>query len=460
MRGSAQSQVGEFQADGFERAVVSACFYDVSDGHVIDSTVQRSLVPASVMKLVTTAAAWEILGRDYRFKTTLGYRGLVNHDRNHLDGDLVIIGGGDPAFYSSYFPDHYADTFSRWIEHLKETGIQSVSGNLVIDLTCMQGQSIPGGWIWEDIGNYYGAGVSAFSYADNQYKIHFWSDKQAGKPAKIIKVEPNIDGFMIENEVLSSDTLRDLAYVYGAPGGHSVVVAGTIPKGRTDFVVKGAMLNPALEASRLFSEKLNEAGIAFEGEILLSAKKPVECTKIICQKSSPSLAELIRITNKKSNNLFAEHILRAMGGLNGKGTLKDGLHVIRSFWEHRGINIDGFFQTDGSGLSRSNAICPRTLVEILHYMYQSESGAAFMETLPEAGENGTLTGSFKQGVFANNLCAKTGSMERVRSLAGMFTAEDEHKIIFAIILNNFAASQLKTQKIMEQKLLKLYYSKQ
>ena len=430
------------KSEALRNAGYSAYVIDAVNGNVLYKTPQVSLVPASVMKIVTTAAALEILGANFAFHTQLGISGKVNAETGLLSGNLILKGGCDPAFYSEYFPEHYRGTFEAWATALSKAGVKNIGGDFIIDLSQMSGSSIPGGWLWEDIGNYYGAGVSALTYSDNYYKIHFSSPSEPGKPVTINRTDPQIDSLNLTNKVFSSEVNRDLAFIYGAPGSSSQIVEGSIPGGRTDFIVKASMPDPARIAATEFIKILKYNKIEISGKTVFVSSPTNEAFTLIADKSSPLLRDLIVPLNKESINLFAEHLLREIGrARKGSPSLEKSIEAINEFWIEKGIFMNGYYPTDGSGLSRSNGICPRTLAEILRYMHLSANRDVFFTSLPVAGQSGTLQSAFKGSKLENNLRAKTGSMTRVRSMAGILTNQKGEKVIFAIIANNFDGTQ-------------------
>jgi serine-type D-Ala-D-Ala carboxypeptidase/endopeptidase (penicillin-binding protein 4) len=441
-----------------QTAEYSFYVYDATTGHVVAQSPQKSLTPASVMKLVTTSTAMRLLGPDFQFKTRFGYNGTINHRTGTLKGDVIIKGGADPAFYSEYFKNHYASVFERWAYHLKMLGIKKIDGDVIGDASSLDDTAIPGGWIWEDMGNYYGAGVYGLTFSDNMYRIHFQSPDKAGEPARVIDVQPRTPGFSLDNRVVSSDKNSDQSYVYGAPFAEHQMISGAIPKGRTDFVVKGAMPNPPLEAADSLRKVINRLGIEITGQAkAIFTDEAGDFHQMAVQKS-PKLQAIIDTTNHESVNLFAEHLLREIGRkISGKPTLEAGLKAVKSYWEDRGIYLQGFYQTDGSGLSRSNAICARTLVEVLLTMdHTPEEGRIFLHSLPIAGKEGTLRYFFQGTPLDGKMRAKSGSMERVRSFAGEFTNRNGHQLFFAVIVNNFSGSSYEMGKQLEPWLLTFY----
>ncbi len=452
---SARSQV--FKSSGMQNAGYSVYAIDAETGRVIFETPQVSLVPASVMKVITTAAALEILGPDFRFHTQVGYNGQIVAEKGLLDGDLVLRGGCDPAFYSEYFSEYYKGTFESWAKALDRKGIRSINGDLIVDLSNFDGFSVPGGWVWEDIGNYYGAGVSSLSYSDNLYRIHFSSAGDSGKPVTISSISPAIDSLRLINKVLSANSNRDLTVVYGAPGSFSQIIEGTIPKGASDFVVKASIPDPARCAAIEFIKVLKSSGIKLSGKILTVSHLKESDFNPIAEKESPVLRELIVPLNHESLNLFAEHLLLEIGrARKGVPDLAVSVAALKEFWTEKKVFIDGFYPTDGSGLSRSNGICSRTLAEVLRYMYLGSNRDYYFNSLPVAGKSGTLQYAFKGTKLENNLCAKTGSMTRVRSLAGIFANASGKAVIFSIITNNFEGTQTETGHSIEELINELY----
>jgi D-alanyl-D-alanine carboxypeptidase/D-alanyl-D-alanine-endopeptidase (penicillin-binding protein 4) len=446
-----------FSTESLKTASYSIYAIDANTGSKIVESSQKSLSTASVMKLFTTAVSLEILGPDYTFSTTLSYAGNINSQTNTLNGNLILKGGGDPAFYSSFFADHYKNCFENWIDELKKRGIKKINGNLMIDLSSLQHASIPGDWGWEDIGNYYGAGISTLTFGDNLYNIHFSSSKTVGSEATIKFIDPEIKDLLLENLVLASAEAGDNTIVYGAPGSVNQTIQGTIPAGETDFVVKAAIPDPPLVAGLTFIKKLKEAGIEISGVVSKAGAAETNFGTLISSQMSPPLKDLIVPLNKESLNLFAEHLLCEIGRKSyNEPTIEKGIEAYHQFCRNKGIDSKGFFPTDGSGLSRSNALTSKTLVETLRIMYDSKYRSIFFGALPVAGVDGTLRHSFKGTPLEKNVMAKTGSMARVRSIAGMMKTKSKKTVLFAIILNNFDLKSAEASKLLESILLSLY----
>lgn len=451
-----QQKIANWQAvSGLSTASVCIAVSDNQTGDVlIKNEPQQSLVPASILKLVTTATALEVLGPEFRFQTTMAASGVIRNDT--LFGDLQIIGGGDPTLGSSYFPEnnHF---LKDWIQAILDRNIRVVNGDLVLDATIYESQMIPDTWIWEDIGNYYGAGASGISVYDNLYEIHLSSGKEAGTPTRLMKINPEIPGLELQNEVLSSDINSDQAYVFGSPMEYRRVIRGTIPKNKSDFVVKASMPDPSALLAGEFRKELVKNGIQITGTNRFGRAKSLKSPwTVFSVNQSPSLRDIIRVTNHESVNLFAEHFLKQLAfKSSGLGTTKDGCKFIVDFWKDKGLDMTGFFMNDGSGLSRFNALTAIQMVSILNDMKTKSAYASdFYESLATAGE-GTLTVLREENFPAQCLRAKSGSMTRVRCFAGYLTTESRRQLSYCIMLNNFSCSQTAAIRKIEEILVEL-----
>ncbi|MGD9929508.1 MAG: D-alanyl-D-alanine carboxypeptidase/D-alanyl-D-alanine-endopeptidase [Mangrovibacterium sp.] len=443
-----------------EHASIALYVQDAKTGEVVlQSTPQVSLVPASTLKLPTTAAALELLGPDYRFETRLAYSGYLQNDT--LFGDLHILGGGDPALGSMYFKEHYLKKHFQdtWVKALKDLNVRHITGKLVADASIYDDQFIPNTWIWEDLGNYYGAGPCGLSVYDNLYEIHLSSPATAGKTTKFLSTKPHIPGLELDNRVLSADDPRDQAYVFGGPMTNQRTIRGTIPKGKADFVVKASIPNPPYLLGWQLKNKLTEAGIQVRGEVDVKLKaetKEEERLKVITKTVSPPLSDIVSVTNHESVNLFAEHLLKHLAYLKtGQGSTKEGIEVVTYFWKEKGIDTHGLYLADGSGLSHFNAMTAEQMVQVLHYMKtESAAGSYLFQSLPTV-PNGTLW-YFRPELFPRNtLLAKSGSMTRVRCFAGQLTTITGRELLFAVFVNNFSCTQRQAIQAIEELLAEL-----
>lgn len=433
------------QQPEYKNASVGIHIQDLESGETLfELNSQKLLIPASTMKLITSATALELLGADYRFETKLGYIGET--EKSHiLNGDLIVIGGGDPTlgsehFRKNYFKNHFLEV---WAQKIKAAGIQQVNGDLILDGSIYDSERVPATWIWEDIGNYYGAGANAFTVYDNLLRITFNSPRKVGKATKIISMYPKIDSLKISNEVLSSDNSSDLAYVFGSPLDKIRKITGTIPRNRKAFTIKAAIHHPEEILAKELLKYLAKAGIFIRGKIRFE-KINQKAFQTVYIQESPPLDEIVKVMNYESINLFAEHLLKQIAvETNGVGNREDGIRITKEFWQSKGIQTEYLFMEDGSGLSHFNAVSPALFTEILSYMVKkSLNKKAFMNSLPSAGR-GTLSRFDPQLFPGNTLKAKSGSMTRVRCYSGYLKLDSAKIVAFSVMVNHFSGSHSK-----------------
>jgi serine-type D-Ala-D-Ala carboxypeptidase/endopeptidase (penicillin-binding protein 4) len=435
----------------FQHAQAGIQITETETGKIIfEHNSDKLFIPASVLKLVTSASALEMLGPDYCFHTRLGYSGSIVD--SILRGDLVIIGGGDAALGSEHFRDHYFSPhfLEKWARQIGETGIRRVEGNLVLDATWFDTENIPPTWIWEDIGNYFGAGASALTVYDNLFRIRFSSPASAGKPTEIISVYPEVEGLKFRNEVLSSDDNRDLAWVFGTPFDGFRVIRGTIPENRKIFTIRASNPFPEELLAADFLAHLYREGISVSGETVFSKTDP-DAFKQVCFTKSPPLSEFLKVMHYKSVNLYAEHLVKQIAAeMEGAGSRESGLKLISGFWKKKGLDTQQLVMADGSGLSHFNAVTPSFLCALLNFMSKNSSHSSlFYESLPRAGE-GTLTLLTPRHFSGSALRAKSGSMKRIRSYAGYMTFGSEKKYTFALMVNHFSGEHQKLISSLEK----------
>ncbi|WP_346863310.1 D-alanyl-D-alanine carboxypeptidase/D-alanyl-D-alanine-endopeptidase [uncultured Draconibacterium sp.] len=420
----------------YKNASVGMHVVDLDSGdELYNLNADKVLIPASTMKLVTSASAFELLGAGYRFETQINYRGKILKNGD-LEGDLVLVGGADPALGSEYFQDYYIDFLKNWAKKIRAQGIQKITGDLIFDGSIFNSERVPDTWIWGDIGNYYGAGANAFTVYDNMFRITFSSPKKVGKATKVIVTYPKLEGLQIKNEVVSADNNVDNAYVFGSPFDKTRIIRGTIPRDRKAFTIKAAIHQPEEILAKEFLKALNDEGIFVMGKIAFESANQKDLKTIYIQES-PTLAEIGEVLNHESVNLFAEHFLNQIAVEKmGTGNREEAIQLIKEFWDSKGISIEYLFMEDGSGLSHFNAVSPVFFTQLLKFMSNNE---AFVNTLPTAGE-GTLN-RFSQNLFpGETLLAKSGSMTRVRCYSGYLKTEKGKTLVFSFMFNHFTGS--------------------
>ncbi len=454
--------IQEFVNDS-ELSNSSISFYavDINSGEIIGQyNPNLLLAPASTMKLFTTSAALEILGQDYIFKTTFSYTGNIDNEGT-LHGNIIINGGGDPTFYSSSFLSYYTnpDVFSRVYEGLNSAGIKKIKGAVIGNSTYYSDNNVPSTWIEADVANYYGASPFALTVQDNEYKLFFNTGSKTGDSTYIIKVEPQIPNLVLANFVKSQNIKDDRSVIFGGLWDNYRIVTGSLPFQSSNFEVKGSIPDPPLFAAYLLQNLLIGKGIGISdscksipGRSFIKTDSLKQINILTVQ--SPPLSDIIKKTNIKSVNLYAEHLLRQVGlKKNGEGSNNSGTSAIMDYWSPK---TGKFIMYDGSGLSRFNAVSSKQLVTILLYMKkESKYFDTFYNSLPVAAKSGSLSNMFAGTYAENNLRAKSGYMSGVRSYAGYVKSKSNRNIAFAIIINNYVSSPYLVKSRIEQLLVKL-----
>ena len=411
---------------------------------------ETCLAPASVSKLITTATALELLGADFRFETTLQYDGTLLN--GVLNGNLYIYGGGDPTLGSKFFE---TDFLNEWYSMLKINGIKQITGKIIADAQVFDNQPLPSGYPLIDIGNWYATGTYGLSVFDNLVNVYFESGAAGTKP-KISKTEPKINNLQIENNLISKKGVGDCAIFFGYPYENKRKVSGSIEANQTDFLVRADMPNPPNVLVETFTNYLIDSGIIINGQVFDTLLYPAP--KILLHRHlSPPLSEIIKNVNHRSNNMFAEHIFKYLSLKNSKqATLAGSINLTKKLWEDNGLNVSALTITDGCGLSPNSKVSAQFINDLLVFMYKkSANSEVFFESLPIAGQSGTITKLLKNTKLEGKAHFKSGSISKVQCYAGYIVLDT--KIYAATILvNNFSISRTGIRKEIENLLLEMF----
>lgn len=452
-----ENYVSEFVNDqDFDHASISITIRD-HDGNIIGGENSYTSLPsASTAKLFATASALEILGPDYKAKTRIYIEGEVSSE-GILNGNIWIRGGGDPTLGSKYFSDaSQKDKFiNEWVKAISAKGIKGIKGAVIADASEFGYLSTPDAWTWNDMGNYYGAGPSGLTVFDNTVEYHFKTNKYNGGSSEITEFSPPVPGLRVINNVTSANISYDNSYIYGAPYSLDRIATGSLPMGRSEYIVKGSLPDPELTVGELLYDALLDEGITCQ-EITRSMRtmpnlKPsYDKMTLIHTEYGKTLKEIIKLTNYKSINLFAEHLVCLIAYEKGMiGSVNNGIEYISNYWKSK-IDTKGLYLTDGSGLSRSNGISSSHLTDLLQYMQdKSKYAKEFYASLPVSGESGTLRSLCRNEKGHGKIHAKSGTMNRIKSYAGYIESSTGKHFTFAVIVNNFEGSVSSVKKNME-----------
>lgn len=445
-----------------KHASVGLCVKDLETGEIVVShNADKSFTPASVMKLVTTATAIEILGADYRYTTLLALD-AINPNR------ILVIGSGDPTLGSDVFGGNPYEFLSDWAKKILEKNDKEKVWQIYVADELFGYNGISPEWTWIDMGNYYASGTYGISIFDNSYKIFFDTTDPNSCP-KILRTEPEMKSIRFSNFLKTNISGRDNGYIYGIPFSNDRILRGDIPGGRRSFSIKGDIPDPGLLLGEQLAERLRKqsiqvglvqtARIDYISRYCTKEAMPYRIGEILDRRQSRMLSEIILETNVKSNNHFAEHLLRTIGRKANPNIysdpLNEGIEFIDKFWKQKGIATRSLAMKDGSGLAPQNAVSPEFLCDILRYMNnQSENKSVFFDSLPKAGQEGTLKSFMKESKYQGKIAAKSGSIEGVQCYAG-YLIDDNKKYAFAVMVNKFNGTRSEVRSAIEKFLLSL-----
>jgi serine-type D-Ala-D-Ala carboxypeptidase/endopeptidase (penicillin-binding protein 4) len=432
---------------------------DAQTGEVLAShNACMSVIPASNMKIVTTAAALGILGKDFRFRTELQHDGYVRD--SVLYGNVFIKGYGDPTLASPEFEGipSMATVLDSFSDRIKALGIRKIVGKIVGDGSVFEPMTAVPTWLWEDLGNYYGVGPSGLNFHENLYHLDFFQNANVGSPPSLLGTSPQVPDFQLINDVQSAKGGGDDAYIYSTPYATVGTVGGKIPAGSKVFSINGALPDPPYFAAWHLRKRLMELGVEVTDSATTQLKLEQKNVPHLIRQTfyawfSPTLETIVKRTNLESVNLYCEAFVRTIAlQRTGMGTNDVGTAEIARYWRSKGIGTDGLFMQDGSGLSPRNGVTALQLASILHNVAKdSLVFSAFYGSLPEAGKSGTLKGMFKNNYAAQQrIRAKSGTITRVKSYSGYMTTTDGRMLIFSAVCNNFTCSQRDIRIKLEQ----------
>lgn len=409
---------------------------DIDSGKVVDNyRGETALTPASVLKIVTSATALEVLGADTVLETKVLYDGKISKD-GVLNGNIYIEGGGDPTLGSDGISINKEEFLKNWIEEIKKVGIKSINGNIVVLDDLFGYEGIPGKWLWEDMGTNYGQGTYGISVFDNMYTLYL-NTGISGKKPEIIKTKPNIQGLTFDNQGLVTSGGKKNLYVRGLPLENKRKIFGVVPQNKNGLTIQSDIPDPGLFLGQYFAYSLKKENIKVNGKVKtarLTSQRPKN-PKVIAVTKSPPISEIVKILLSRSDNHYTEHLYQLIE--------KTKNVDIEKFWKEKGIDVHSLTMRDGSGLSRGNTISTKLLVEILLY-----SKDELENLLPVAGKDGTVALFLKNTPLEGKVRVKSGSMSGIQSYAG-YVEKNGKTYAFAIVVNHWNGERSELRKKME-----------
>ena len=402
-----------------------------SDAVVYERNADRALLTASNTKLVTTAAAIERLGADFAYTTE------VYTDEKPtspvLAGRVVLVGSGDPCFSGRFFDGDPARVLGLWADALAKQGVTKISGGVVLDASAIAGPAVHPDWPKDQLDEWYSAPVDAFNLNDNCLEIVL----RAGRSGKLVECAAIPDGAFprLANRCATSSNGTHKPLVHfppDDPGGP--VVSGVFRSDHAEARYLWTARDPSDLFARTFADHLRRRGID-PGAVTVSRVSVTPGGTLFARHRSP-LERVIGPINKKSQNLFAECLFHALGRAGGgPGSFASGKIAVEAYLASIGATGQ---VADGSGLSRTNAYPPRTLVTILSRMWKAPTRDLFVASLPIAGVDGSLDSRMEDAPAKGNVFAKTGYIRSVSALSGYARTRSGKMLAFSMLFNGFA----------------------
>ncbi len=438
------SAMKALEADSqFRHATISMYVVDSKTGSVVFAkNEQTGMAPASCQKVLTSATAFALLGKDFRYVTYIGKDYPM--DTAYDAGCLFIRGSGDPTLGSWRWPGTTdSAVYKKIASALKVNKLSSFSENLVIEDYLYGVNPLPGGWIWEDVGNYYGAACFGFNWHENQFDLLLQPGSAVGTEATVVTMKPFLHDVSLFNTITTGKPgSGDNGYIYSTPYSNRMLTEGTVPLQKEIFTISGSIPNPASAFKAGLLDYLNRNNIRFKGnaisgnEAMLSHTTVHRATHFIDSVFSPTLDSMNYWFLKKSINLYGEAFLKSLwvkklGFGTAENNYEEAIETLKDFWAINGIERSALHISDGSGLSPANRLTTHALVTVLQYAKKQNWFASFYLALPEM----------------NGIKMKDGYIGGVRSYTGFIKSKSGTEYSFSFIVNNFdgSASAVRTK---------------
>lgn len=414
-------------------AITSLCVLDGNTGKVIFANNENiGLAPASTLKTITSATAFYNLGKDFRYETKLSYTGKITADGT-LQGDIIITGSGDPTLGSwRYEQTKENNILNQWVAAIKTAGIKKIEGSVISDDSTFGTSTIPTGWIWQDIGNYYGAGAGSICWRENQFDVHLSAGSNTGSDVKIIKTVPQMPYIQLANELKTGASgTGDNAYGFLAPFTNIGYLRGTWGIGIKKNGISLAIPDAAFDAAYRLQDTLKRLSVectknASSARLLeLENKRISTDQKPLLSVFSPTLSQMVYWFNKKSINLYGEQFIKTLAYKQKKeGNTKNGAKTVIDFWAGKGIDKNALNMIDGSGLSPANRVTTMAMASILFQAQKESWFADYIKSFPDY----------------NGMNIKSGNINDVTAYAGYYTDKNGSKYVAVININNYSGS--------------------
>jgi D-alanyl-D-alanine carboxypeptidase/D-alanyl-D-alanine-endopeptidase (penicillin-binding protein 4) len=449
-----QTKIAQFlKRPGVRSAQWGIQILDLASSEVLlEVNPDKTFLPASVLKVITTSTALEKLGPDFRYRTGVYTDGELEPDGT-ISRDLILVGRGDPNLTDPYGELLEKPALIELAEKLQAMGVKKIQGDIVGDDSYFDIQSYGKGWTARDLKSQYNAPVNALSINNNVFWVHVRPTTR--KQRVSVSIAPHTSYFRIKNSaVTGSARAKRSISVRQIPGTKTIVVSGVLPSS-SDHDQYILLQRPSETTAAMFKEELERRGIKVKGEVSTIHHGDVsdsvrESWNLLSEHLSTPLVRAIQIINKHSQNLHAEMLLRTLGAeFKNFGDNEAGLQVVKEFLIESGIDSEKIRLGDGCGLSRENLLTPRFQTSLLQFLLSKPYFDLFLNTLAISGTDGTLRNRLSTAEVRGSIHAKTGTLNGVTTLSGYMTTQAGRNLVFSIFANNVNATA-RVKKTIDQ----------
>ena len=458
-----QDAVDRFTSSkAISRALAGVCVMDLATGRVVAGcNIDKGIVSASTMKVVTAASALELLGKDFTYHTRVYAIGDID-PTGRLTGKIRVVGGGDPTLGSRHFKERtaFVDTL---VQCLQAAGITEIRGSIELDRSAIPDQPVPGYWMVEDIPESYGTGYHAINFADNQTLVKFTRQWDGTYLAATAREIPGLRLNCHVREQFKGDTinrpgLTSRLYYNGGLLQIDGIVARR-RRGRENFASWYANPAPHQLLADSIEQSLSSHGIGYHPSTEGLSHHTGDTLQLL-DYPSPPLTEILESMLFRSDNMYAEGVLRTLPLAAGlPATTANGVRIVNKLWKSRGLDTDGLAMKDGSGLARNGWASPQFLCDVLRLAYADRDsiGADYSQLLPRAGREGSVKRLLRRTPLRGKIVLKSGSMGGVQCYTGYYPASRPRYAV-AIMVNNFPGKRSQVVSQVQTLLLDLFGS--
>ena len=415
------------------RVAIGVSIVEVKTGKILCGINETGLMtPASNVKLVTTGVALMLLGPKFQFTTSLYAAGRIGADRV-LAGDLVLVAGGDPALSGREHGGRTTAVFDAWAAETARF-VRNVKGDLLVDDTLFDREYVHPSWPKDQLLRWYCAPVSAFALNDNCVDVQVKPGVAPGAPARVT-LDPPTQYFKVVNRCTTVSSGQARAVITRRSGKDVLVISGRLTPGSRGARSPVAVADPTRFAATVLAERLAAAGVRIGGKVVLAQAPTNTAGMTRLAGGGHSLLTAIQTANKRSQNFYAEMILKTLGrGAGQPSSFGKGVQIVARRLDALGMKKGSYRLADGSGLSRDNAFSPLQLASFLRNIALSKHADAFIGSLAVSGVDGTLKRRLADTSCRGNVLAKTGHLRGVSALSG-YVRSGTRLLAFSIIVN-------------------------